>query len=412
MLDYYQVLGIARTAEIADIKSAYKKLALKYHPDKNPGNPAAEEHFKQINEAYQALSDPYKKASYDLLLKYREHRQAPAPGGYRPPRPRTAGADRSVYDRYGKYTWKSAPKYRTAAPYKIDKYYFRNQAITLAAVFILSLFITGLFQLATYLQELEEERIRAENLTAMGQAQEFYDRGEYRTAIKLITQLIRQQPIEHMFYEAKESMISGLSLKATDKFEHNHFREAISELEILRDFQKPMRLSTWEMLAKSYYEMGEYRKAAHAYDYILMRDEGNIELIMKIGDIYLEKLGMTVKAWDYYTEARYKFKEFQNASYGEAFELIVPLETFPEEYYQVFYKRGKLNISLQKYAEAIRDFNWAVSIRPNYGEPYYLRAVCRSNTDNPHRACLDLDKAIELNYTAAFTMQKSLCQSQ
>lgn len=410
MLDYYQVLGVARAAEIADIKSAYKKLALTYHPDKNPGNPAAEEHFKQVNEAYQVLSDPYKKASYDLLLNYREHRQVHTPGNYTPPRPRTPGADRSVYDRYGKFSWKAAPKYKTAAPYKVDKHYFRNQAITLATVFILSLLITGVFQLNSYLQGLEKAKREAENLAAVGKAQEFYNRGEYRAAIQLITQLIRQQPIEHMFYEAKENMISGLTLDATDKFDHHLFREAISELEILRDFQKPMRLSTWEMLAKSYYEVEEYKKAAHAYDYILMRDESNIELIMKIGDIYLEKLGMSEKAWDYYTEARYKFKEFQNASYGEAFELVVPLENFPEEYYQMFYKRGKLNISLEKYSEAIRDFNWAVSIRPSYGEPYYLRAICRSNTNSAQRACLDIDKAIALNYTAAFALKESLCQ--
>ena len=92
MLDYYQVLGVARAAEIADIKSAYKKLALTYHPDKNPGNPAAEEHFKQVNEAYQVLSDPYKKASYDLLLNYREHRQVHTPHSYTSPSLKTAMA--------------------------------------------------------------------------------------------------------------------------------------------------------------------------------------------------------------------------------------------------------------------------------------------------------------------------------
>ncbi|SHJ45985.1 molecular chaperone DnaJ [Hathewaya proteolytica DSM 3090] len=63
--DYYEVLGIDKSASEADIKKAFKKLAIKYHPDKNPGDKEAEEKFKEINEAYQVLSDPDKKSKYD-----------------------------------------------------------------------------------------------------------------------------------------------------------------------------------------------------------------------------------------------------------------------------------------------------------------------------------------------------------
>lgn len=63
--DYYEVLGLARDAGDEDIKKAYRKLAVKYHPDKNPGDKSAEEKFKEIGEAYEALSDPQKRAAYD-----------------------------------------------------------------------------------------------------------------------------------------------------------------------------------------------------------------------------------------------------------------------------------------------------------------------------------------------------------
>ncbi|WP_029453431.1 molecular chaperone DnaJ [Clostridium algidicarnis] len=63
--DYYEVLGLEKGASDAEIKSAFRKLAVKYHPDKNQGNKEAEETFKEINEAYQVLSDADKKAQYD-----------------------------------------------------------------------------------------------------------------------------------------------------------------------------------------------------------------------------------------------------------------------------------------------------------------------------------------------------------
>jgi curved DNA-binding protein len=65
--DYYKILGVNRKAAADEIRSAYRKLALKYHPDKNPGDKKAEEKFKEINEAYQVLSDDKKRAHYDRL---------------------------------------------------------------------------------------------------------------------------------------------------------------------------------------------------------------------------------------------------------------------------------------------------------------------------------------------------------
>ena len=66
MEDYYEILGITRTATLEEIKTSYRRLALKFHPDKNPGNQDAEERFKLLSEAYQVLADTEKRQLYDL----------------------------------------------------------------------------------------------------------------------------------------------------------------------------------------------------------------------------------------------------------------------------------------------------------------------------------------------------------
>jgi molecular chaperone DnaJ len=79
--DYYEVLGVERTAAVEDVKKAYRKLAVKFHPDKNPGDKAAEEKFKELGEAYDVLSDPQKRAAYD---QYGHSAFDPRSRGYRP----------------------------------------------------------------------------------------------------------------------------------------------------------------------------------------------------------------------------------------------------------------------------------------------------------------------------------------
>ena len=79
--DYYKILGVEKDATQEEIKKAYRKLALKYHPDRNPDNKESEEKFKEITEANEVLSDPEKRKKYDQLGANWKYYQQPGSGG-------------------------------------------------------------------------------------------------------------------------------------------------------------------------------------------------------------------------------------------------------------------------------------------------------------------------------------------
>ncbi len=97
--DYYAILGVSKTAEAGEIKRAFRKLALKYHPDRNPGNQEAEARFKEASEAYEVLSDPEKRKKYDQFGRYWRQAGQGSPG---PAYSSRAGVDFGGFD-FGQY---------------------------------------------------------------------------------------------------------------------------------------------------------------------------------------------------------------------------------------------------------------------------------------------------------------------
>src|SRR6202035_3462028 len=94
--DYYELLGVPRKSPVKEIRAAYRKLARKYHPDLNPGDKSAEEKFKQIQEAYEVLSDTKKRQMYDQFGF-----NVPGPGGGPPPGAGYGGSPEDIHFDFG-----------------------------------------------------------------------------------------------------------------------------------------------------------------------------------------------------------------------------------------------------------------------------------------------------------------------
>lgn len=99
MADYYQTLGLSKNASQDEIKKSFRKLARQYHPDKNPGDKAAEDKFKEVNQAYETLSDPEKRKQYDELSRLGAFGAGPG-GGFRPGAGGAQGFDPRIFQQW------------------------------------------------------------------------------------------------------------------------------------------------------------------------------------------------------------------------------------------------------------------------------------------------------------------------
>lgn len=388
MHNHYDILGVTQQATEGEIKSAYKKLALKYHPDKNLGNKVSEEQFKLINEAYQTLSNSHKRSRYDITLNYQKKASEIYSTTYAPPQ-----EERSVYNRYGKQNWRNSPRYKTAAHYIIDKNYYRNISLSFITMLVLSIISVAISEYSSYLDEQSALALERQYSKALDEAQLKFDSKNYRGALKHIENLVRENPIEYRFYEKKEEFISELNKKAIHQYEQKAYASALSFFDVLEDYQKPVRMANWHLMAECHLALKQTKNAVRVYEFILERDQENLELILKIAEIY-QDLGDKQRAIDYYNEARYTFKRFQEAAYGSAFEFIIKPEELPDTYYNMFKTRAALLFEQEQYEEVVKDCNWGIFMRPQKAELYYMRAKARQALHQSSRSCNDIKRAI------------------
>jgi curved DNA-binding protein CbpA len=413
-MNYYELLGVTPQASQAEIKSAFKQLALRYHPDRNPGNPEAEEKFKIINEAYHVLSDSILKARYDqkLFNQYSTEEERLEQAYREAARRRAAYQSRrpqSIYDRLGRFGWQDG--YTSSRPYKIDKEYFKVQAYTLLLFLAIAGSIMGMVRLADYLKKQEYLKLKQQNDLVMQQADSLFKHEQYEKALSIMSDLVKKYPSEINYIRAESSMIDGVRKIAEWEFDKHSYKNAADKYILLLGYENNQRISTWYRISECHHALGNYELSINALKQIHKRDQNDIRVLLRIAQIYSRDLDQDSLALPYFNQCKAMFINRMEYSFGKAFELVIRPETLPTIYFDIFEGRAKSNIKLNNFEDAYTDCKWALYLKPKESEMYYLRAVCRIATGRNYQICEDLKMANKLGHLASNDLIRKYCSS-
>lgn len=392
MNNFYEILGLNPNADATLIRAAYKRLALKYHPDRNPGFPEAEEIFKKINEAYHTLSDPAKRLNYDslttLIPAYAE--------AYKREMKRR---------RYWRY-W----IHHQERPYKLDREYFKIQGLAFLVFIVISGFCFAIIHTGHYVLEQRNLKRWNENSVSLKKINGLFGAGKFDDAFTLIQSLKKTDPYEFRFIYARDSLVSELKELADSKFNENDFSAAVTHYITLKMYEQPVSFETIRKIANCQFYLGNYKESLQSLKHLHNQRPRDLNLVYQIGLINLERLDNTDEALQYFNLGKKLFKENLSQVYGVAFELIVEPMDVPDIYFDIFEGRARCNLMLRHYNEAVTDGNWAVFLRPKNGRGYYLRAQAYALLSRRDRVCDDLYRAKMNGVIDTEKMENTFCK--
>lgn len=362
--NYYNILGISPTATAKEVKVAYKRLALKYHPDKNPGDARAEELFKLVNASYQTLSDASKRARYDLRLQHQRQQQ------------------RAVMQHQQPY---QDPRYvHTRQPAGVSERSYRNirrddNRFSRKDWYITFGFVAGLLFFSLLLK-ITMDHITGEDRYKT--ALTYIEDGKYSSAHRLLSDAIRFMPENAAAYEARANL-------ELNKFEN--YSSALRDLNQAIALRKQPSAQVYFMRGRSYQQLEQYQQAEKDLTLAL-------QLNSKLWKAYLVRGEVRLFYLQQYKPAISDLSTFL-ANGGNGSEKVAALTYRGFGYYK-----------LGDYGLSERDYRSALASDKENGRLYYLLGRTELEQQQPDSACAHFNKAYQLGYSAAMLELRASCQ--
>ena len=393
MQDFYEALGVNRLASQTQIKAAFKKMAMRYHPDRNPGNKQAEETFKFLNEAYHTLSDPVKRSRYDSRFHI-------------------------ITEEINEAYWQEVKrrryqqwKQKRDSYYRLDKNYFKIQGLAFLVFLLIAGFCFAVINTAHYyVRQQQMEKWRANSLQ-LKQVNGLFGEGKFHDAFSMIRSMEERDPLDFRFGFVRDSLVAALRQRADHEYREKNFTSAVAHYLVLKNYEHPVRYETLENMSMCQYYLGNYKESLEALKHLHNQQPGDLGLVYKIALINLEKLDNPREALQYFTMGKKLFKENLSRVYGNAFQIVMNPRDAPDIYYSMFRGRALANMKVGNYPDAVTDCNWAIFLRPQDGEAYYLRALANISGKDFYAACDDAHKARQLGFKAARWVGNEYCRT-
>jgi curved DNA-binding protein CbpA len=382
MTNYYHVLGLNEDATQVEIKAAFKKLAVKYHPDKHAGRVDMEEKFKEVNQAYQVLSDPYEKSRFDLKLKYQQfadHQPQTNPFGYQ----RTHGHRKRYY-----------------APPRVD--YKTNARATLYAfafTFVIALVVMiGIWAKESYDAKKFEERMEARRALYM-EARTSFNNGDFHDAFDKMSNFkhfVTQEKDIRLF---KESMIDAMISFGDQYYFDQDYEEAIRYYELIQEFQPDNPFFPQKKrLAYAYKVTNQTEKSIGLLEEFLLHEFELIGTIAELAAINKEILKDYKTSKEYYdlghNLAVKRYKRF----YGEGYPLVIKAKYLPESHYRLYAGLADNYLRMENYRMAIKAADWNKYVWPDSAEAYIVTGDAYLRMNELDKACEEYIEAMNLGW--------------
>ncbi|WP_026135599.1 tetratricopeptide repeat protein [Nafulsella turpanensis] len=411
MINYYHILGVSRRSSAKEIKEAYRQLALRYHPDRNPGSSYAEERFKEISHAYQVLKNPLKKEQHDHMLDYQDfqaqtiqpqqeqaYKQASNGASYSPP-PYTGRRQRNPY------SWQ---------PYHTPPFVSRRQNMVATAwafgiFFAIAAIVMGLGGYQSYQHEKELAEQAALSESIYEKAVLFYQKQNYADALAMLKSLNKDYSLSYEAGLLRQQILGELEQEANQHFEQANYKRAAELFELLAQNQPGYNALTYAKLVNSYEMTEDYEKAIRTYKKVVKAEPFTIEARTRMAALFLKMENYEEALKQYHDATNIVVQEYQNL-YGQAYALVVnPVKT-PESHYQLHCGLGQTYTRLGMHKKAQKALDWAIFLRPENPTAYLLQGQNFFQWRQKEDACAAWAKAAELGSKEAKEAFRTHCR--
>jgi curved DNA-binding protein CbpA len=361
--NFYNILGINPTSSTQEVKAAYKRLALKYHPDKNPGNISAEELFKLVNTAYQTLSNPSKRARYDLKLKYQQEQQR-------------------ILKRQYSHQYDSS--YQTRQPAGVSERYYRtirreDRSFSRKDWLITLSFVAGILAFSLLLKVVMDYVTGEDRYKT---ALTYIENGKYTSAHRLLSDAIHFMPENADAYEARAKIELDI---------YEDYSAAIHDLNKVVALRQSPSAQVYLMRGLSFQQLAQYQKAEKDLSYAL-------ELNKNLWSAYLAR-----------GEVRLFFLNKPKKAISDLSVFLKHAEPETDNWVAALTYRGFGFYKLKDYVGAEQDFRRALHVDKQNGRILYLLGRAEVAQQMSDSACAHFYEAYQLGYSAALFELRSNC---